>query len=191
MDDYIALTTMKEVFFELVRKVSVRTNRKENSYMIYDPVLKRNPALFIDGVPIDDAVKIINLNPAHVEQIDVLPGDYRIGDIVFPGIINVTSATSTYSDISLPKNAIRIRLKMFQGQWAFVSPEYPTEERKRQRIPDFRNTLFSTSGIRTDDTGKLSIGFWTSDYSAEYLIYLEGVSSTGKVVSVRKAVRVQ
>jgi len=191
MDDYIALTTMKEVFFELVRKVSVRTNRKENSYMIYDPVLKRNPALFIDGIPIDDAAKIINLNPAHVEQIDVLLGDYRIGDIIFPGIINVTSRTGSYTDLPLPENAVRIRLKMFEGQWVFVTPEYPTEERKRQRIPDFRNTLFWTSGIRPDANGKLSVGFWTSDHSAEYLIDLEGVSSAGKVVSVRKAVRVE
>jgi hypothetical protein len=191
MDDYIALTTMKEVFFELVRKVSVRTNRKENSYEIYDPVLKRNPFLFIDGVLIDDAAKIINLNPAHVEQIDVLTGDYRIGDIVFPGIINVTSATGTYTDIPLPENAVRIRLKMFEGQWVFISPEYQTEEKKRQRIPDFRNTLFRTSGIRPDKTGKMSVGFWTSDHSGEYLVDLEGVSSSGKVVSVRKAVRVK
>jgi hypothetical protein len=191
MDDYIALTTMKEVFFELVRKVSVRTNRKENSYMIYDPVLKRSPALFIDGIPIDDAAKIVNLNPAHVEQIDVILGDYRIGDIIFPGIINVTTETGTYSDIPLPENAVRIHLKMFERQWAFVSPEYPTEERKKQRIADFRNTLFRTSGLRPDATGKLSVGFWTSDNSAEYLIDLEGVSSSGKVVSVRKAVRVE
>jgi len=191
MDDYVALTTMKEVFFELVRRVSVRTNRKENSYMIYDPVLKRNPALFIDGVPIDDAAKIINMNPSHVEQIDVLPGDYRIGDIIFPGIINVTSANGTYTDIPLPENAVRIRLKMFEGQWVFISPEYPTEEKKKQRIPDFRNTLHWTPAIRRDETGKMRAEFWTSDHSAEYMIDLEGVSSSGKVVSVRKAVRVQ
>jgi hypothetical protein len=191
MDDYIALTTMKEVFFELVRKVSVRTNRKENSYMIYDPVLKRNPALFIDGVPIDDAAKIINLNPAHVERIDVLLCDYRIGDIIFPGIINVTSRTGSYTDIPLPENAVRIPLKMFEENRAFISPEYQAEEKKRQRIPDFRNTLFWSYGIRPDETGKLSIEFWTSDHSAEYLIDLEGVSSSGKVVSVRKAVKVE
>jgi len=191
LDDYIPLTTMKEVFFELVRKVSVRTNRKENSYMIYDPVLKRSPALFIDGIPIDDAAKIVNLNPSHVKQIDVILSDYRIGDIIFPGIINVTLSTGTYTDIPLPENAVRIRLKMFEGQWAFVSPEYPTEERKKQRIPDFRNTLLWSTGIRPDATGKLSIGFWTSDQSAEYLIDLEGVSSSGKVISVRKAVRVE
>ncbi|HUW92563.1 MAG TPA: hypothetical protein VMV74_05330 [Bacteroidales bacterium] len=191
MDDYIALPTMREVFFELVRKVSVRTNRKENSYMIYDPVLKRYPALFIDGVPIDEAAKIVNLNPAHVEQIDVLLCDYRIGDLIFPGIINVITRTGTYSDIPLPKNAVRVGVKMFDPDWSFISPDYSTEEKRQQRIPDFRNTLFWSPELKTDASGKMTVEFWTSDFSSEYLIDLEGITSQGKVISVRKAVTVK
>jgi len=191
MDDYISLPTMREVFFELVRKISVRTNRKEEGYQLYDPVLKRYPSLFIDGVPIDDASKIINLNPAHVEQIDILTSDYRIGDLVFPGIINVTTRKGDYGDIPLPKNSGRIPVKMFDGQWVFISPDYSSAEKKQQRIPDFRNTLYWNSNIKPDGSQRITVEFWTSDYSSEYLIDLQGISSSGKVVSVRKAVTVK
>jgi hypothetical protein len=191
MDDYISLPTMREVFFELVRKISVRTNRKEEGYQLYDPVLKRYPSLFIDGIPIDDASKIINLNPAHVEQIDILTSDYRIGDLVFPGIINVITRRGDYGDIPLPKNSGRIEVKMFDGQWVFTSPDYSSSEKKQQRIPDFRNTLYWNSSIKPDESRRIGVEFWTSDYSSEYIIDLQGISPSGKVVSVRKAVTVE
>ncbi|MCU0366290.1 MAG: hypothetical protein MUC30_03625, partial [Bacteroidales bacterium] len=83
LDDYITLSSMREIFFELIKRLSVRSGRDGAGSVIYDPTLRRSPALFIDLVPVDDADIILDLNPAHVRQIDVITGDYMVGDALF------------------------------------------------------------------------------------------------------------
>ncbi len=85
LDDYISLSSMREIFFELVRRLAVRSDRKDGGAIIWDPVMKRSPALFIDLVPVDDAETILSLDPAHVKQVDIITGDYLFGDDCLPG----------------------------------------------------------------------------------------------------------
>ena len=81
LDDYISLSSMREIFFELIKRLSVRSGRKDQGDVIYDPILKRSPSLFVDMVLVDDAETLLNINPVYVKKIDVITGDYMVGPV--------------------------------------------------------------------------------------------------------------
>lgn len=185
LDDYISLSSMREIFFELIKRVSVRSGRDEGGSVIYDPTLRRSPTLFIDQVPVNDGDIVLDLNPAHVKQIDVITGDYMVGDTVFPGIISVTTREGNYNDIRLPGNAIRIPWKMQDQPKAFVMPDYGTDEARRSRLPDFRNTLYWNDGPVIDSGGTTVYEFPGSDDTHDYQISFNMFTHTGSIISVR------
>ena len=185
LDDYITLSSMREIFFELIKRVSVRSGRDGAGSVIYDPTLKRSPALFIDLVPVDDADILLDMNPAHVKQIDVITGDYMVGDALFPGIVSVTTIEGDYNDIRLPANSIRIPLKMHDHPKAFVTPDYSTDEAGRSRLPDFRNTLYWNDRSVTDSGGETVYEFPGSDDTHDYEIIFNMFNQKGDIISVR------
>ncbi|MCI0523210.1 MAG: hypothetical protein L0Y37_06100 [Bacteroidales bacterium] len=185
LEDYISLSSMREIFFELIKIVSVRTGRGEEGSVIYDPLLKRSPALFIDLVPVDDADIILNLNPAHVKQIDVITGDYMVGNLLFPGIISVTTHEGNYNDIRLPDNSIRIPWKMYDESKAFFTPDYSVDEASHSRLPDFRNTLYWNDGHAIESGETTVYEFPVSDDTQDYQINFNMFNHKGDIISVR------
>ncbi len=185
LEDYISLSSMREIFFELIKRLSVRSGRDGASSVIYDPTLRRSPALFIDLVPVDDADIILDLNPAHVRQIDVITGDYMVGDALFPGIISVTTHEGNYNDIRLPDNTVRIPWKMHDHPKAFVMPDYGTDASRRSRLPDFRNTLYWNDGPVNDSGGTTVYEFPGSDDTADYQVIFNMFTPSGDIISVR------
>lgn len=186
LDDYISLSSMREIFFELVRRLAIRSDRKEDALVIWDPVLKRSPALFIDLVPVDDAEMILGLDPAHVKQIDIITGDYLFGTIVFPGILNVTTRKGNFNEGPLPANTLRIKYAMADPPSLFISPDHSSEE--ASRIPDLRNTIFWVGDIKRDSSDGLSWEFRSSDDSQHCEITVTLIDSEGKLISAREKI---
>ena len=73
---------------------------------------------------------------------------------------------------------------------SFVSPDYSSAEMKKNRIPDFRNTLYWNPSVKQDDTGHARIEFWTSDFVSDYEINVQGITSEGNPFSIRKIFKV-
>ncbi|GEM_PF-307468 len=189
LDDYISLTSMREIFFELVKRIVVRSDRDGSGLQIWDPVLKRAPALFIDQVPVDDAETVLGLDPARVQEIDVISGDYLLGDIVFPGIVSVITRRGTFSDSPLPKGALRFPFRMDDPPNPFILPVYSTaEDTVSARIPDFRNTVFWKGDLRSDSTGKFGCEFTSPDDAGDYEITVNLIDGNGRPVSARRKI---
>ena len=93
MKDYILLPIMQEVFFELLPGVPLK--KKKNGYEISMNNPLNNlpyevpPGMFVDGVFIQDASIIANIDPENVEKIDVVREKYFVGDYRFYGIVNI------------------------------------------------------------------------------------------------------
>jgi hypothetical protein len=194
MKDYISLPTMQEVFFELIPGVSVKTKKAKSGFFVQDQVnlnyLDSPAVMLVDGVIIDDPGLILNLDPEIVEKIDIIKGEYIVGDIIFTGIISVITKSGDLSNISLPKNAIRIRENFYDKTRSYMPPDLPLKNSSPDRIPDFRNTLFWKSDLKPDNSGMVNIDIITSDFTSSYQIDLQGVIN-GKPVSVRKSFKVE
>lgn len=183
LEDYISLSSMREIFFELVRRMTVRSDRGEDGPVIWDPVLKRSPALFIDLVPVDDAGTILGLDPARIKQIDVITGDYLFGEIVFPGILNVTTHRGNFSDSRIPANTLISPFTMADPPSLFRYPDYSAQD--KSRTPDLRNTIFWAGNLKRDSTGGLSTEFRCPDDSLVCEITVNLVDREGKIISGR------
>lgn len=195
MKDYITLPVMTEVFFELIPGVYLKNKKSGYEVTIIDPLLntfyKSPPTLFIDGVKVNDPAVIVGLDPAFVEEIDVIKYRYFVGDYLFYGIINVITKAGDFNSITLPDYAIRQPFRSVDPVMTFVSPDYSSEEAKKSRIPDFRNTLYWNSTVKPDKEGKARIAFWTSDFISDFEIIIQGITPEGKVFSLKKGLKVK
>jgi hypothetical protein len=195
MADYISLPVMEEVFFEILPHVSLKKEKSGYDISITDRVDNRlyvtSPSLMIDGVLIKDPAMIIGLDPEIVEKIDVIKERYRVGNYVFPGIINVITKSGDFSCVSLPGYMIRIPYRVTDPVWSFVSPEYANQEMESSRIPDYRNTLYWNPSVKPDKEGKAVIEFWSSDNRSDYIINIQGITQGGKAFSLKKIIRVK
>jgi hypothetical protein len=194
MKDYISLPVMQEVFFELVPGIIIKTNKSKYGFYILDPITKRAsdnmPALFVDGVIIDDPSSIINLDPELVEEIDVIKSEYIIGYVTFIGIINIITKTGDFSNVPMPRNAVRYTFKGNDYNFKFNIPDYSTDDKKKNRMPDFRNTLYWNSDLKPDKNGKILIHLTASDFISDYVVNFQGASGN-KLFSIKKTIRVE
>ena len=193
LDDYIKLPVMEEIFFEILPGANLKKRKTGYEITIADPITNQiydfPPSLFVDGVRIDDAGIIANLDPEYVEQIDVVKEKYIVGDYLFTGLINVITKAGDFSSVNLPDYAVRTFYRVVDPITTFSSPDYSAPGQKQIRIPDFRNTIFWDPSVN-EMSGKKSIAeFWSSDSLAEYEIIIQGVTSGGEFVSARKLIK--
>ena len=181
---YIELTSLKEVIKEIMPGVStVRKNDQLNFRLInqyQSQSFENNPLVIVDGVPVDDIRKVLNINSREIERIEVLPTRYFISDIVLDGILHFISKKGNLGLIDLERSVYRLQYELPQNFDSFISPDYSVDSIKYGRIPDFRNTLYWNPDLHTDKTGKASVEFYTSDEAAEYLIIIEGITMDGR-----------
>lgn len=193
--DYISLPTMEEIFFELLPRVSLK--KKKSGYeigiadRIDDSQYVLSPGILIDGVVINDASLIANLNPEIVERIDVIKDKYLIGKYTFFGIVNVITKSADFSCIPLPDYMIRLPYKVLEPVHLFKSPVYSSPELKNSRMPDLRNTLYWNPSVKPDGTGKVNVDFWSSDIPYNYVINVQGIGPDGKLLSLKKHITVK
>ncbi len=195
MKDYILLPVMQEVFFELLPGVFLKSKKSGYEVSMNDPFNNKPyevpPVLFVDGVLVKDVSLIAGIEPEIVEEIDVVRERYFVGDYLFNGIINIITKAGDFSNVTLPDNAFRMTYKVIDRIGSFISPDYSSEEMKRSRIPDFRNTLYWNPSVKTNKEGNASVEFWTSDFVSDYEINVQGITPDGKTFVIKKIIKVK
>ena len=194
MKNFIQIGSMEEVFFELVPHVSMDYTNSVYEMTVVDAFrnkLDGPPCVMIDGVILKDLSVIANLDPELVEKIDVIWEEYRVGEYLFNGIVNIISKMGDYRSISLPPDAIRLQYGVIDTVCSFVSPDYSLSEMKNSRVADYRNTLYWNPSIKADNEGNAKIEFWSADIKSDYLMNIQGITSEGKTISLRKILKVK
>jgi hypothetical protein len=193
--DYIKLPVMQEVFFELLPGVIMKSRKSTWEITVTDPVERvaynTPPLLLVDGVVVQDASVIANLDPEQVEKIDVVMDKYIVGVYLMSGIVNVITKKADLSTVVLPDYAVRLFFRKADPVFSFSSPDYSSEVIKNNHVPDFRNTLYWNPSLKQDNDGKFRIEFYSSDMESDYTINIQGVNGDGKPVSLRKVISVR
>jgi hypothetical protein len=193
--DYIKLPVMQEVFFELLPGISMKSRKSSYEVTILDPIDKRfhdrPPLLMVDGVVVHDATIIGNLDPEIVEKIDARKQKYFVGDYLIYGLVNIITFSGNFSAVNLPDYAVRLLYRVVDPVNSFLSPDYSSPEKKNNRIPDMRNTIYWNPSITPGKDGKTTVSFWSSDNDSDYLVNIQGVTSKGKVFSTSRIIKVK
>ena len=112
MSDYIELTSIREVVKEIIPNVyTLKQNGKYDFKLINKfrgQPFENKPLVLVDGVPVYDFEKVLNISSKDIEKADVINTRYFFSENVFDGIVSfhyterrsgpLCSLTTLYSD---------------------------------------------------------------------------------------------
>ncbi len=192
LDNYTRFTTMEEVMREYVAEVNVAKKGTQYHFSTFsapayvvkdmqmvDVMLKKDPLMLLDGVPVFDVNKIIAYDPLKVQKLEVVGALYHWGPITANGIVSFTTYNGDLTGYKLNPNDLLLDYDGLQKQRIFYSPEYATEKQQQNRLPDFRTLLYWSPNIITDKEGNAHFSFYTGDIPGKYIVELQGISTNG------------
>jgi hypothetical protein len=187
LNEYKQFTTMEEVLREYVTPIKVAL-RNGNLYMsLFDDAAREiyteHTLVLLDGVPLKNYHKIFLYDPLKVKRIEVVTMKYQLGGILFNGIASFETYQEKFDGFELDPSIVAVDYEGLQLQREFYSPVYENKIDKERRMPDARSTLYWAPNISTDNSGKGSIQFYTSDQQGNFLIVLQGFNASGDPVS--------
>ena len=136
-----------------------------------------------------DGVKVRgnpNIPQAAIGQMQVYTGGTpaEFGDFT-GGVINITTTSSMMRNY-YPSDYAKMAAKALKPSYSFAvgrefaQPLYAENEKVTER-DDFRSTIYWNGDVATDENGKASVSFYTSDEITSFRIIAEGISDAGKV----------
>jgi hypothetical protein len=182
VEDYTRFVTLEEVMHEYIQDVRLRRQSGDYYFRVrnapFDNFFDLDPLLLLDGVPVFDANKLVAIDPAKIAQIDIMNRKYYTGPLVNEGIISLRSNEGDLAGYTLDPNAVVIGYEGIQQRREFYVPPYAAGP-VPDRLPDNRNQLLWSPGIRTGPDGKKAISFYTSDLPGKYALVVQGLSVNG------------
>jgi hypothetical protein len=183
LEDFTRFQTMEEVMREYIEDVRVRKEGEKFNFKVrnrlFNTYFEEDPLILLDGIPVADATKIINLDPAKIRKIELVLYNYYLGSSVFEGIVNVKSYSGELGAAQIDPNSLVVEYEGLQQQREFYSPKYDSGEAEESHIPDFRNVLYWAPQILTGPDGKSRLTFYTSDLKGKFAVVVQGITADG------------
>ncbi len=184
LDNYTRFTTMEEVLREYVLGVLVGRSGKKFHLTVVDlpndRLFKDNPLVLLDGVPVPDVDRFMSYDPLKIRKLEVVKRRYYYGSLLLDGILNFTTYAGNMEGLQVDRESIITDFEGMQLQREFYMPLYETEEQMASRNADFRNLLFWSPEVLTNNSGEAKLEFYTSDATGRYMGIIEGITKDGK-----------
>lgn len=184
LDAYTRFPTVEEVMREYVPGVAVRKRQGKFIFRVYDKLqsnipFEEEPLIMLDGVPIFDTEKIIAFDPLKIRKLEVIDGLYYLGPVAFSGVVSYTTYKGDLAGFQLDPRALVLSYEGVQGKKEFYAPRYDIAEQQKSRVPDFRNLLHWSPQLVTDQQGKQTLNFYSSDQTGTYKVVVQGMTRSG------------
>ncbi len=189
MEEWKRFATMREVMSEFVKSVQFsRFNQGDGKRYLSVAntdfgLSQTNSLVLIDGIPIIDHEIIYNYNPLLVDRIDVYRDRYLFGSNLFFGMVAFYSAQNDYPELQPDPFTQILPYPSPQARRLFYAPDYNNPARLASRLPDYRHTLYWNAKANIDGNGRTGVRFFTSDMTGDYQVLVEGITSSGDIVS--------
>ncbi|HEV2480741.1 MAG TPA: hypothetical protein VGS79_13785 [Puia sp.] len=183
LDDFVRFVTLDEVIREYVEDVRVRWKSGNSFFRVRDALFNvffdGDPLLLIDGVPVFDNNKLLNINPLKLAAIDVISHRYYLGPTNGQGLVSFRSYDGDLGGYPLDPNAVVVQFNGLEQLREFYSPVYTSVAHDQSTIPDLRNQLLWSPAISTGKDGKKRLSLYTSDLKGNYALIVQGMTSNG------------
>ncbi len=194
LDDYTRFNSLSETIIEIADKVSIKTLDSGNRVFQVRPEEGFSntislPLVFVDGLFLNRHEDFMDFSAKKIKSIHFSRDKYLVGSEVFQGIILFKTIKKDFANTNYEPGSLKIDLFRPQQVKEYFVQSY-SDISKYKRVPDFRNQLLWMPNIEISGP-EMNIGFYTSDLSGDYEIVLEGFTSSGKPVSLRKIFKVK
>ena len=183
LDNYTRFVTIEEVLREYVTLVDVKKREGNFHFSLLDFATNQkfstDPLVLLDGVPVFDLNKFMQIDPLKLNKLEVLNRKYFLGGSMFTGILSWTSYKGDMADYDLGSHATIIDYDGLQLEREFYTPVYATEDQQSSHIPDFRNVLLWSPNIKIAGGESKEINFYTSDIPGKYMVFIQGILGSG------------
>ena len=183
LDDYTRFITMEEVMREYVTEVRVKKLKDQFSFNVknapYQVFFENNPLVLLDGLPVFDINRLMAFDPLKIKKLDIITRKYFLGSDVIEGILSYGTFKGDLDGFQIDPKALVLEYPGLQLQREFYSPLYETKVQQESRLPDFRNLLFWSADIKTDEKEKRKITFFTADRPGKYAVVAQGINANG------------
>jgi len=183
LQKFVEMPTLEDFFVEIVGNVIVRKTKTGFSLMVSNSgnsdILTSPPLLMVDGVPVFNLNEFISIPISEIEKVDVIKSYYILGEMKYGGVIQLFTKKNNFGSL-LKKNKMNyFELIGISKDNRYAEVNYSDNTLIRNKIPDFRNTLYWNPLIVTNEQGEANISFYTSDEKGKFLITIEGISVDG------------
>lgn len=178
--DYAELKDFTEISREIVPSLKTRNTDNTYSAVLYDATFKEylpsSPAIFVDGIFIDNINSIIHLGSKDIKRIDVISSPWYFNNLKLSGVVSIFTKNNLWKTIVNANDYFKIRLEPFF--------DFPLLNAKKvnPREPDFRQLLYWNPHNRLSKGHPSKFNFYTSDYAAKYLIKVSGITDNGEII---------
>ncbi len=194
--NFVALDDFREIARELIPTLRIRSQRNEwqirllnnqTAYTFFD----RQPAIFINNLPLGNPEKLMMLSSHDIRHIDVHNLPWRYGHMQFDGILSVFTHDAPEASDILPTPFAEIPPLIIQQPTAHEAPNHNKQHAETGRTPDFRQLLFWCPEIQLNDEGVYEASFFTGDLGGKYVIFVQGYTDDGELVEYSTSFEVQ
>ncbi|MNK12320.1 hypothetical protein D3C87_303790 [compost metagenome] len=185
LDDYVRFTKMEEVLREYVSDINVTLRKKEFHLSVFDKgannFFDSAPLMLIDGLPLfDEGKSIVGMDARNIKDLEIVTNNYGYGAHAFSGIVSLLTYNGNLSGVKVPAHAVVLDYDGIQNHKEFYAPMYEGDVSRRSRLADYRSTLLWSPENSTNNLGKETLDFYTSDLEGEYIVVVQSLSENGQ-----------
>jgi hypothetical protein len=184
LDAYTRFNSMEEVFREYVQDVILRRSQEKFHFRVLNTprnvYFDGEPLVLVDGVPVSNIDSIIAFDPLKFYKIEIVAAKYILGADQVNGIVSLNTYAGDMAAFPLDPQAVVMDESEGSGQRRqFYSPQYD-EHTIPNHLPDFRNLLYWSPDLQTDQQGDGYFSFYTSDQKGKFAVVVQGITDDGE-----------
>ncbi|NPD44626.1 MULTISPECIES: hypothetical protein [unclassified Lentimicrobium] len=167
-DFYVPLDSMSQYFTDLPSWVTIKKKKGKRSLHLIGTQAELNiyPSLvMVDWVPVDEADRVLAMNPKLVKEIEVINQAYVHGNQIYGGVIHIKTRKGDFGNMRFPESGQYLNYLFY----SFNMSNLQTQQ-------SFSNTIY----WKTDLKDFSDIHLQTPLFSGKYLIMIQGIDENGE-----------
>ena len=185
VDDFIKLSNIREVLFEVVPGVTVRKSSGNYRLNIFrNPPLPSiySPLFLLDGIPIFDFDEFLEFPPDRLWEIRQINDLYIHGNAVFSGVVSFLSVNRDLAGLDLPRKSLLLSIDL---PLKSLTRDFSEKIRTGVNIPALNNTLYWKSFINSDIE---RFSFMANDNLGTFVSRVIGFNANGQWIYNKKTI---
>ena len=183
IDKFIDLPTTEEVVREIVPFATLKRQKGQYIFRTYEDnsLYPRDGKTmpFVDGVPVYDVNRILDINPEYLKKVDLLNLNYYYQDENLGRLLLFYTNDGDMGNMDFDHRIFRQAHKGFLYNYQYKSPDYTINQNQQSRTADFRNLLYYST-FCADNANVIEVDFTTGDDKAAYDVVVSGYKENGQ-----------